>query len=185
MPDDPPGDVQDSPANVATERVSSIPATRDFMPGKILGGRYEIREFLGGGGMGEVWHAFDLKLRVDVALKALLPEVFQDPKRRDLMRSEVRAAREVVSPNVCRMFDLIEIQGQELVSMEFVDGTTLLDVLQERGPLDLEEASAIASQFLAGLEAIHQAGLIHRDVKPENIMLTRSGRVVLMDFGLA
>ena len=90
-----------------------------------------------------------------------------------------------MSPNVCRIFDLIEIEGRELVSMEYVDGATLLGVLQERGPLDLKEAQDIASQFLAGLEAIHKAGLIHRDIKPENIMLTRAGRVVVMDFGLA
>ncbi len=102
-----------------------------------------------------------------------------------MLRQEVRAAREVVSPNVCRIFDLIEIDGRELVSMEYVDGATLLGVLQERGPLELKEAQDIASQFLAGLEAIHKAGLVHRDVKPENIMLTRAGRVVVMDFGLA
>jgi serine/threonine protein kinase/WD40 repeat protein len=151
----------------------------------VLGDRYQIKTQLGRGGMGEVWHAFDLKLRVEVALKAMLPNLFKDERRRDLLRSEVRAAREVVSPNVCRIFDLIEVDGSELVSMEYMDGGTLLDVLQERGPLELKEAQDIASQFLAGLEAIHQAGLIHRDVKPENIMITRAGRVVLMDFGLA
>ncbi len=135
--------------------------------------------------MGEVWHAFDLKLRVDVALKALREDFFKSERRLELLRQEVRAAREVVSPNVCRIFDLIEIEGRELVSMEYVDGATLLGVLQERGPLELKEAQDIASQFLAGLEAIHKVGLIHRDIKPENIMLTRAGRVVVMDFGLA
>jgi serine/threonine protein kinase/WD40 repeat protein len=154
-------------------------------PGQVLGDRYQIRELLGSGGMGEVWQAFDLKLRVEVALKALREDLFKDERRRELLRQEVRAAREVVSPNVCRIFDLIEVDGSELVSMEYVDGETLLQVLQVRGPLDLKEAQDIASQFLAGLEAIHRAGLVHRDVKPENIMLTRAGRVVVMDFGLA
>jgi WD40 repeat protein len=135
--------------------------------------------------MGEVWRAFDLKLRVDVALKALRRELFTSGGRLELLRQEVRAAREVVSPNVCRVFDLIELDGRELVSMEYIDGRTLLEVLKERGPLDLEEAQEIASQFLAGLEAIHRAGLVHRDIKPENIMLTRAGRVVVMDFGIA
>ncbi len=156
-----------------------------FTTGQVLGERYEILEMLGRGGMGEVWRAFDLKLRVEVGLKALREELFQSERRLELLRQEVRAAREVVSPNVCRIFDLIEIDGRELVSMEFVDGATLLGVLQERGPLELKEAQDIASQFLAGLEAIHKAGLVHRDVKPENIMLTRAGRVVVMDFGLA
>ncbi len=156
-----------------------------FEPGSVLGDRYQIRALLGCGGKGEVWHAYDLKLRVEVALKGLRPELLADGSRRESLRPEVRAAREVVSPNVCRIFDLIEADGSELVSMEYVDGGTLLEVLQERGPLDLKEAQDIASQFLAGLEAIHKAGLVHRDVKPENIMLTRAGRVVLMDFGLA
>ena len=153
--------------------------------GQVLGERYEILELLGRGGMGEVWRAFDLKLRVEVALKALREDLFKSERRLGLLRQEVRAAREVVSPNVCRIFDLHEFDGRELVSMEYVDGATLLGVLQERGPLELKEAQDIASQFLAGLEAIHTAGLIHRDVKPENIMLTRAGRVVVMDFGLA
>ncbi len=113
------------------------------------------------------------------------PEFFKSERRLELLRQEVRAAREVMSPNVCRIFDLVEVEGRELVSMEYVDGATLLGVLQERGPLDLKEAQDIASQFLAGLEAIHKVGLIHRDIKPENIMLTRAGRVVVMDFGLA
>ena len=156
-----------------------------FSKGQVLGERYQILEMLGRGGMGEVWQAFDLKLRVEVALKALRPEFFKSERRLEMLRDEVRAAREVVSPNVCRIFDLIEIDGRELVSMEYVDGATLLGVLQERGPLDLKEAQDIASQFLAGLEAIHKVGLIHRDIKPENIMLTRAGRVVVMDFGLA
>ncbi len=120
-----------------------------------------------------------------VGAEALLPDLFKNKWRRDLLRREVRAARQVVSPNVCRIFDLIEVDGRELVSMEYVDGGTLLEVLKERGPLDLKEAQDIASQFLAGLEAIHKAGFVHRDVKPENIMLTRAGRVVVMDFGLA
>ncbi len=156
-----------------------------FTSGQVLGERYQILEMLGRGGMGEVWHAFDLKLRVEVALKALRQNLFKNERRLEMLREEVRAAREVVSPNVCRIFDLIEVEGRELVSMEYVDGATLLGVLQERGPLELKEAQDIASQFLAGLEAIHKVGLIHRDIKPENIMLTRAGRVVVMDFGLA
>jgi WD40 repeat protein len=135
--------------------------------------------------MGEVWRAYDLKLRVDVALKTLRAELLEKERALEALRQEVRSAREVVSPNVCRVFDLVELDGQELVSMEYIDGTTLIKILHSRGPLELQEAREIASQFLAGLEAIHQAGLVHRDLKPENIMITRSGRVVVMDFGIA
>ena len=154
-------------------------------PGRILGERYQMRELLGRGGMGEVWRAFDLKLRVDVALKAVLADRAENERARDMLRQEVRSAREVVSPNVCRIFDLVVEDGRELVSMEYIDGTTLADTLRVRGPLQLQEAREIASQFLSGLEAIHQVGLVHRDFKPENVMLTRAGRVVVMDFGLA
>ena len=161
------------------------PAPGQLVPGQLLGDRYRIRSLLGRGGMGEVWRAVDLKLRVDVALKAVRRELLDDERALETLRQEVRAAREVVSPNVCRVFDLVELDGQELVSMEYIDGITLLDILRLRAPLDLAEARDIAAQFLAGLEAIHAAGLVHRDVKPENLMMTRSGRVVLMDFGIA
>jgi eukaryotic-like serine/threonine-protein kinase len=150
-------------------------------PGLVLANRYEIRRPLGRGGMGEVWLAYDLRLRVDVALKALLPR----GARPESLHGEIRAAREVVSPNVCRVFDLVEADGRELLSMEFVDGISLRQLLDERSPLDFFQAQEIAAQFLAGLEAIHAAGLVHRDFKPENVMITRTGRVVVMDFGLA
>lgn len=153
-------------------------------PGRLLTNRYLIRTLLGRGGQGEVWRAEDLKLRVEVALKALRLDQ-SGPAGMERMRDEVRAARDVVSPNVCRIFDLVDIDGRELVSMEYVDGETLADVFKQRAPLELDEATHIATQLLAGLEAVHAAGLVHRDVKPENVMLTRAGRVVLMDLGLA
>jgi WD40 repeat protein len=154
-------------------------------PGQILGERYRVRALLGRGGMGEVWRAWDLKLRVDLALKALRPDLVEDARALETLRREVRTAREVISPHVCRVFDLIEIDGQELVSMEYIDGVTLLDILKGRAPIELAEARELATQFLAGLEAIHEAGLVHRDIKPENIMMTRAGRVVVMDLGIA
>jgi len=153
-------------------------------PGQLLGDRYRIESLLGRGGMGEVWRAYDLKLRLEVALKSLHPKLFETEDALELLRDEVRAAREVTSPNVCRLYDLVEIGDLELVSMEYVDGATLHEYLKQHGPLELKEANEIASQLLAGLESVHEAGLVHRDIKPENVMLTRAGRVVLMDFGL-
>ena len=180
------------------ERASSLESTADatFGPtadgeggplrvGRVFGGRYEVRGVLGRGGMGEVWLARDLKLQVEVALKVVRPERLADPGMMARLRTEVRSAREVASPHVCRVYDLVEAEGLECVSMEYVDGTTLRQVLGVRGPLSLEEAREIALQLLAGLGAIHEAGLVHRDVKPDNVMLTRAGRVVLMDFGIA
>ena len=174
--------------SLSSETITSVATAGSvalFHPTLVLGGRYRLLRLLGRGGQGEVWHAFDLKLRVEVALKALRPDLIRDARARDLLRSEVRAARQVVSPNVCRVFDLVVEDGHEMVSMEFVDGTTLSGLLRERGPLDLSRAGEIAAQLLAGLEAIHAAGLVHRDLKPENVMLTLSRRVVVMDFGIA
>src|SRR5262245_47643904 len=160
----------------------TVSVTPSLTEGQILGDRYRVRMLLGRGGMGEVFRAFDLKLRVDVALKAVRTTLLSDERALNALRQEVRAARAIVSPNVCRVFDLVEFNGRELVSMEYVDGVTLADVLRERSPLDLAEARDLAAQFLAGLDAIHSAGLVHRDIKPENVMLTRAGRVVVMDF---
>lgn len=168
-----------------TTVAGSSDASGLFHPSLILGGRYRLLRLLGRGGQGEVWHAFDIKLRVEVALKSLRPDLLRDERAREVLRREVRSARQIVSPNVCRVFDLVVEDGHEMVSMEFVDGTTLADLLRERGPLDLSRAGEIAAQLLAGIEAIHAAGLIHRDLKTENVMLTLSRRVVVMDFGIA
>ena len=156
-----------------------------LMRGPAAGDRYRIEALLGRGGMGEVWRAYDLKLRLDIALKWLRTELVADELALELLRREVRAAREVISPNVCRVFDLQEIDGRELIAMEYVEGTSLRAILDARGPLELQEAREIASQFLAGLAAIHDAGLVHRDIKPDNLMITHAGRVVVMDFGIA
>ena len=134
-----------------------------------LGSRYRFLRLVGRGGQGEVWHAIDEKLEVEVALKVLRRDLIPDERARERLRREVRAARQVLSPNVCRVFDLVIEDGQEMVSMEFVDGMTLADLVAERGPLDLARAGGIAAQLLAGMEAIHAAGLVHGDLKLENV----------------
>ena len=156
-----------------------------FSTGLVLGGRYRVEAFLGQGGMGEVWRALDVKLRVDVALKSISEKLKRRSHGLEYLRREVRAARSVNSPNVCRIHDLLDVDGLELVSMEYVDGETLVERLRACGPMDLHQAGQFAAQFLGGLESIHEAGLVHRDLKPENVMITRSGRVVIMDLGLA
>ena len=175
-----------SPENLISVLSGTGKIESPFSSKGLLAERYQLVTKLGKGGMGEVWHAFDIRLRVDVALKALRLDLRKNPSAAELLRREVRTAREVISPNVCRIFDLVVVeQDLELISMEYIDGTTLLDHLSQAGPLELKQARDIAAQFLAGLEAIHHAGLVHRDLKPENIMITRTGRVVVMDFGIS
>jgi len=175
------------PTPGARDPITELPTAEgpSIQPRHIISERYEIISKLGSGGMGEVWRAYDLKLRVDVALKSLRADLKKHEERTEVLRREVRTAREVISPNVCRIFDLVVEENQELISMEYVDGMTLTAMLAKKTLLELRTARDIATQFLAGLEAIHQAGLVHRDLKPENIMITRTGRVVVMDFGIA
>ena len=156
-----------------------------FPPGTILGGRYRMVGRLGRGGMGEVFRADDLKLGQQVALKFLPPEVDRDPARLSQLHSEVRMARQVSHPNVCRVYDIDEVEGHTFLSMEYVDGEDLASLLRRIGRFPEERGLEIARQICAGLAAAHERGVVHRDFKPANVMLDGTGRVRITDFGLA
>ncbi len=156
-----------------------------FEPGTLLGGRYRIIGRLGRGGMGEVYRADDLKLGQPVALKFLPPDVDRDPARLTQLHTEVRMARQVSHPNVCRVYDIDEIEGHTFLSMEYVDGEDLASLLRRIGRFPEDRGLEIARQICAGLSAAHERGVIHRDFKPANVMLDASGRVRITDFGLA
>jgi serine/threonine-protein kinase len=156
-----------------------------FQPGSILGARYRIVGRLGRGGMGEVFRADDLKLGQPVALKFLPPDVDQDPARLTQLHTEVRTARLVSHPNVCRVFDIDEVEGHTFLSMEYVDGEDLSALLRRIGRFPQERGLEIARQICAGLAAAHERGVVHRDFKPANVMLDAAGRVRITDFGLA
>jgi hypothetical protein len=156
-----------------------------FTPGTILADRYRIIGLLGRGGMGEVYRADDLKLGQAVALKFLPPKLAQDPVRRERFFAEVRITRQLSHPNICRVYDIGEIDGRHFLSMEFIDGEDLASLLKRIGYLSNEKALDIARQLAAGLAAAHERGVLHRDLKPANIMLDGHGRVRITDFGLA
>ena len=156
-----------------------------FEPGTLLGGRYRIVERLGRGGMGEVYRADDLKLGQAVALKFLPPDVDRDPARLMQIHTEVRMARQVSHPNVCRVYDVDEIDGHTFLSMEFVDGEELASLLRRFGRFSPDRALELARQLCAGLAAAHERGVVHRDLKPANVMLDGAGQVRITDFGLA
>ncbi len=161
-----------------------------FQPGEILEGRYRVLGLLGRGGMGEVYRADDLRLGQPVALKFLPPALAQDPVRLAQFHNEVRTARQVSHPNVCRVYDIGEIQAgdgppQLFITMEYVDGEDLAALLRRIGRFPEDKAVEIARQICAGLAAAHDKGILHRDLKPANIMLDSAGRVRLMDFSLA
>lgn len=150
-----------------------------------MAGRYRIVGCVGKGGMGEVFRADDLKLDQSVALKFLPPELAEDPARLAHFHAEVRLARQVTHPNVCRVHDIGDVDGLPFLSMEFVDGEDLKVLLRRIGRLPEDKAIDIARQICAGLAAGHKQGVLHRDLKPANIMLDGAGRVRLTDFGLA
>ena len=156
-----------------------------FTPGTILGSRYRIIGLLGRGGMGEVYRADDLKLGQPVALKFLPPALATDPVRRERFFSEVRITRQLSHPNICRVYDIEEVDGLHFLSMEYIDGEDLDSLLKRIGHLSNEKALDIARQLVMGVAAAHERGVLHRDLKPANVMLDGHGRVRITDFGLA
>jgi serine/threonine protein kinase len=156
-----------------------------FLPGRLIAGRYRIIALLGKGGMGEVYRADDLTLGQAVAIKFLPDEATRDEAMRERFRNEVRIARRVSHPNVCRVYDVGEVDGQTFFTMEYVDGEDLASLLRRIGRLPQDKALDIARQLCAGLAAAHAKGVLHRDLKPANIMLDGRGQVVITDFGLA
>jgi len=172
-------------ASPASSSASSIAEEGRFVPGTLLGGRYRIIALLGRGGMGEVYRATDLTLGQSVALKFLPEEAARDQRLLERFHGEVRVARQVSHPNVCRVYDIGEVEGVPFLSMEYVDGEDLAALLLRIGRLPADKALDTARKICAGLAAAHDRGIIHRDLKPANIMMNRRGEVVIMDFGLA
>ena len=156
-----------------------------FEPGARLGSRYRIVAKLGEGGMGEVYRADDLELGQSVALKFLPERVAADPAWLRRFRNEVRTARQIAHPNICRIYDIGEVDGHIFLSMEYIDGEDLGGVLRRMGRPSREKAIEIARQICLGLAAAHESNVLHRDLKPANIMIDGRGRVRITDFGLA
>jgi hypothetical protein len=156
-----------------------------FLPGRLLASRYRIIALVGKGGMGEVYRADDLTLGQPVALKFLPDEAARDEGLLQRFKNEVRIARRVSHPNVCRVYDVGDVEGHTFFTMEYVDGEDLASLLRRIGRLPEDKALDIARQLCAGLAAAHAKGVLHRDLKPANIMLDGRGQVVITDFGLA
>jgi tetratricopeptide (TPR) repeat protein len=166
------------PAGMAT-------AGDDLQKGKVLAGRYEILQLLGRGGMGAVYKARDMELDRLVALKLIRSELARNPEILRRFKQELILARQVTHKNVIRIFDLGQSEGIRFITMDFVEGQDLCALLLERGKFPPEQAARLMLQICHALEAAHTEGVIHRDLKPQNIMVTAEGRVYVMDFGIA
>jgi serine/threonine protein kinase/tetratricopeptide (TPR) repeat protein len=163
---------------------SSIGATV-FHEGDVLGERYEILKLLGMGGMGAVYKARDMEVERVVGLKVIRPDLAGDPAILARFKQELVLARQVTHKNIIRIYDLNEASGVKFITMEFIEGEDLRSILLREGKLLPREAADIIAQVCAGLQAAHSEGVIHRDLKPSNVMRDASGRVKVMDFGLA
>lgn len=166
---------------------ASMSGAARLAPNQFLAGRYRIQRFIAGGGMGEVYEARDDVLNEHVALKLLRPELLEKPSAQARFVEEIRLARKITHPNVCRVFD-VNIDGDRLFfTMQLHEGSTLAGWLRDRGPAHPDELRPIVTQVLTGVAAAHDANVIHADLKPSNLLLTGTGgdRIVVSDFGLA
>lgn len=172
-----------SPAGYAT--VTGLMAAADLRRGDVVAGRYRVERLLGMGGMGVVYLARDEELDIDIALKLLRPELASRPQAFERFRQELLLARQVSSPHVVRIHDLVRHGQTWLISMDYVPGQSLEQLLDTDGPLAPERAIALTRQLALGLAAAHHRGVVHRDLKPANVLLTGDGAACITDFGVA
>jgi HAMP domain-containing protein/predicted Ser/Thr protein kinase len=176
-----------NPASTTTVKIpTGAVGVNVLAPGQTFGNRYEIKSVLGVGGMGMVYKANDRELGEVLAIKALKPElVASDSNALERFKSEIKLARRIAHRNVVRTYDLGEIGGQYYITMEYVEGKSLKDLIRERGRLPASIVLPIAKQLCRALEVSHDEGVIHRDIKPQNMVVQGDGVLKVMDFGIA
>ncbi len=177
--------IKRSPAASLTQTATFLASPRALAVGGTFAGRYQVTEELGQGGMGRVYKAYDAEIREHVALKVLNPEIAADESIIERFRNELKLARRISHRHVCRMFDLGRAEDTTYISMEYVSGEDLKTLLRRIGHLPAGKAVRFAGQVAEGLMEAHRAGVVHRDLKPQNIMIDREGSARIMDFGIA
>jgi serine/threonine protein kinase/tetratricopeptide (TPR) repeat protein len=157
----------------------------ELTTGSTFAGRYQIIEELGKGGMGKVYKAIDKEINAKVALKLIKPEISSDNKTIERFKNELKIVRNIAHKNVCRMYDLHKVGGSYFITMEYVSGEDLRSFIRRSRQLAIGTAVAIAKQVCEGLSEAHKSGVVHRDLKPGNIMIDKEGNARIMDFGIA
>ncbi|NIP94819.1 MAG: serine/threonine protein kinase, partial [Akkermansiaceae bacterium] len=169
----------------AGDELETLMPHGQFEPGTVLDGRYRIVSQLGQGGMGEVYRADDLKLKQPVALKLLPRDLARNPAQLEALYNEVRQARRVSHRHVCRVHDVGEADGLPFLTMEFIEGEDLAALLRRIGRLPKDKALQLGAQLCEGIQAGHEEGVLHLDLKPANLMIDKRGDLRVTDFGLA
>ncbi len=157
----------------------------ELTTGTTFADRYQIIEELGKGGMGNVYKVLDTKIKEKIALKLLKPEIASDKKTIERFSNELKFSRKIRHENVCQMFDLNEEKGMHYITMEYVHGEDLKRLIRKMGQMSAGQAISLAKQVCAGLTEAHKLGVVHRDLKPQNIMVDEEGKPRIMDFGIA
>jgi serine/threonine protein kinase/Tfp pilus assembly protein PilF len=173
----------DEPAAIPTQTMQSV--VTELETGTNFAGRYQIVEELGRGGMGRVYKVMDTELKEKIALKLLKPQIAADEDTIERFRNELKTARNVTHKNICRMYDLGKFEGNYYITMEYVSGEDLKSMLGMMGKLGPAKTVSIGIQICDGLLEAHKRGVVHRDLKPQNIMIDREGKIRIMDFGIA
>jgi serine/threonine protein kinase/Tfp pilus assembly protein PilF len=174
------------PEETSSSETETIQAAKkELTTGSTFAGRFQVIEELGKGGMGNVYKVFDTEIKEKVALKLLKPEIAADKGTIERFRNELRFARKISHKNVCRMYDLSKEEGTKYITMEYVPGEDLKSLIRRIGQFTVGKAMSIAKQVCEGLAEAHRLGVVHRDLKPQNIMIDREGNARIMDFGIA
>ena len=173
-----------SPKDIEVTETIETPK-EELTRGTTFAGRYEIIEELGKGGMGKVYRVEDTELKQEIALKLIRPEIATDKNTIERFRNELKTARNIRHKNVCGMFDLGEEKGAYFITMEYIRGEDLKNLIRKMGQLSTGQAIAIANQVCDGLDEAHRLGVVHRDLKPQNVMIDTEGSARIMDFGIA